>query len=782
MERRAAGLTQAELADRASISLRGLQHLEAGDASPSRATVAALATALALPATEKARFESVASNGRSQRVSSNPDGPRPLAPRQRAPGRVHSAQLPVHLTPLIGRQRDLLAVEDLLHSRDVRLLTLSGPAGVGKTRLGLAIAETFATQTGADAMFVDLSSIGDADLVVPTIVEALGLDRRGKSPFETFCEAFVAATSLLLLDNFEQVIKAAPRLSELLAACPGVRVLVTSREPLHLRGEHVFSVRPLAVPDPTVSWSALSLAETPAVALFIDRARAADSQFCFTTDNASAIADICIRLDGLPLAIQLAAARVKLFPPPMLAARLVRRLSVLSSSLTDLPERQRTLRAAIAWSYDLLNADEQRFFRALAICVGGCTEKTAAYLWEPNGANDALEMASSLLDKSLIHRDATSNDQLRFTMLETVREYAMEALEASEEYSQVGRAHACHFLQLAGEAAFAEEAALESRTTAAAAGWFDPLEREHGNLRAALNWFIEQHDATAALKLAGALGPFWRMRGYLSEGRAHLEAALALSQPSSACRSRAYALRQAGQIARVQSDFRAANDYFGRALDLYALLDDRAETTETLYRLAGSLRIEGRYAAARRCLEQAMPLARDLANPLLLRRCLLNLGALATNEGELEAAGPLLAEALEIARDVGELSGQVETLCYLGIVATHTGNHAAAQSHLQAALEVNERVGNLDHDATLFDAAAGLAGARGEYERALRLVGAADALLDSIGTQQLPPIRKFRRELWLDSAERALGSDRASQAQMEGRAMPVHDARAYAFG
>src|SRR5829696_5077666 len=479
--------------------------------------------------------------------------------------------LPLQLTPLIGREREIDEVCRRLRSPEVRVLTLTGPGGAGKTRLAL--------QTGADLLeefedgvfFVSLATIIDPELVPSTIAGSLGLkEGAGQSLTETLEGYLQQKHLLLILDNFEQVLEGAPVVGELVRACPRLKVLTTSRIPLRLYGEREYPVPPLELPDPVHLPSLERLTQYEAVRLFVQRARAVKPDFEVTNQSAPAVAEICVHLDGLPLAIELAAARTKLLPPQALLSRLSNRLKLLKGGARNLPARQQTLRATIDWSYDLLTEEEKIFFGRLSVFSGGHTLEAAEEVCDPEGNLDVLEVVGSLLEKSLLRREQGADGEPRFVMLETVHEYAREKLEESGEAEEVKRRHAEYFVALAEEA----HPELKGQDQLE---WLQRLEAEHDNTRAALTWALRQEKVELGLRLAGALQRFWWTRGYDSEGRRWLEGALAMDGRGSV-ESRAMALAGVGALASHQGDFDRAEEALVEGLEL--LVGEETERSE----------------------------------------------------------------------------------------------------------------------------------------------------------------------------------------------------------
>ncbi|HEY6408605.1 MAG TPA: protein kinase, partial [Ktedonobacteraceae bacterium] len=435
---------------------------------------------------------------------------------------VRYTNLPRPLTPLFGREEVQQAVRTRLARPQVRLLTLSGAPGVGKTRLALALGSDLLEEFTHGVCFVPLAPISDPDLVIPAIAHALGLQEHGKRPLFEYLGAFLRTKQLLLLlDNVEQVLPASPLLSDLLMTCPELKILVTSRAVLHLEGEYVFKVPPLAVPDLQHLPARDTLLQVASVALFAEQAQSNQSDFELTGDNAAAIAEICVLLDGLPLALVLAAARLKVLPPLTLLALLSHRFEVLTGGRRDAPAHQQTLRATITWSYNLLSAEEQSLFRYCCVFLGGCTLEAAEAVGTAASGNvtPILDVISTLFDNSLLVQREQEAGKPRLYMLATIREYGLEALASCGGLERARNAHAAYYLSLAERSGSALVGADQGR-------WADQLERDHENIRAALQWLLEQGKIEEVLRLAIALQKFWLLRGYLSEGRRFLEQAL----------------------------------------------------------------------------------------------------------------------------------------------------------------------------------------------------------------------------------------------------------------
>ncbi len=533
-----------------------------------------------------------------------------------------SHHLPVQPTAFLGRQQEVASVCELLRRPEVRLLTLTGPGGIGKTRLSLQVAAELADQFADGVFFVALAPVNDPRQVLPAIIQTLALTDTGQQdPLVLLKTALQDKRLLLILDNFEQVAEACVQVAELLAVCPKPKVLVTSRMVLHVRAEHEFAVPPLALPNLKCLPNLLALSQFEAVALFIERTQAVKPDFQVTDANAPALAAICARLDGLPLAIELAAARVKYFPPQTLLARLEQGLSVLSGGARDLPARQQTLHRAIAWSYDLLEPEEQQLFRRLSVFVDGCTLEAAEQVCTAAGqlSGDVLEGLVSLVNKSLLRQEEQAEGEPRFWMLQTLREFGLESLTSAGETEVTREAHAAHYLVKA------EEAELE-QAGAHQALWLAQLEREHDNLRAALSWLMqrtEAEDLEKALRLAGALWWFWSVRGYVSEGRQWLDRALARSAGASAA-IRAKLLSGAGMLALNQDDYDLAETFCRESLALFRERGDKRESALSLYRLGLAAWWKCNYTAVRSLEEEALTLYRQVgdkggaADPLLI--------------------------------------------------------------------------------------------------------------------------------------------------------------------
>ncbi|MEO8971036.1 MAG: protein kinase, partial [Ktedonobacteraceae bacterium] len=650
---------------------------------------------------------------------------------------VRLNNLSVQLTSLVGREQEVREVSALLQRPDVRLVTLTGMGGIGKTRLGLQVANELLDIFADGAYFVSLASISDPLDVIDTIAHLFGLEhqhvrQRLSTEHMEYLKVFLHDKHLLLLlDNFEQVIAAAPAMTELLIACPHLKILVTSRIVLHVQGEHEFSVPPLALPKRTQLAADEDLSQYAAIALFLKRALAIKPDLAMTQANLQAIAAICVHLDGLPLAIELAAARSKLFPPRALLQRMTHRLDILTGGVRGVPARQQTLRNTIAWSYNLLDATEQQLFRWLSVFVGSYTLEAVEALYGAiaDGAEQVLDGVTSLIDKSLLLQIEREGEEPRLVMLETIREYGLEVLAASGEEEMTRQEHAAYYLALA-------EKAGPELVGPQQAAWLQRLEREHANLHAALQWSVAQgkvkQDMTVALRLGVALRNFWAVRGPYSEGRSFLEQALAASE-GVAARVRAKALFVAADLAFIQSDYDRAEELCQESLKLFRELVDRPGIAYALYLLAWVGRedikvdiamveealshfkeigdrefvawsfytlaylngLQGEYARACALIEESLTRQIELENKRGIAFTLISWAQIHfVSQRDLATIHSLLEESLALFRELDDKHGLAHSVLLRGQIALSQGDAAQARSLLEESLMLYREMGS----------------------------------------------------------------------------------------
>ena len=659
--------------------------------------------------------------------------------------------LPVQATPLIGRMKEVAEVVELTKQPDVRSVTLTGPGGTGKTRLALQAAADLVEYFPDGVFFVTLAAITDPELVVPQVAQTLGLNEAAGQDIG----AFLATRNLLLLvDNLEQVIDAAPILARILSLAAGVKLLATSREPLRIAAERIYPVPTLDLPDPRRPSDPSELLRSDGIALFVERARAVKPDFELTAANAPAVAGICVRLDGLPLALELAAARIGLLSPDAMLKRIGERFELLKGGPRDAPTRHRTLTDTLAWSYELLDESERTLFRRLGVFVGGFTLEAAEAVC---GAE--LDSLGSLVDGSLIRREGE-----RFSMLETIREYAVGLLAASPEANALRVQHAAFFVKLAEESF---DMRFEREAEHA-----EELEREHDNLRATLDRLSEV-DPPSHLHLAGMLGWFWHAHSHLSEGRARLAEALGATTQRDDDRARA--LAAAGALAGYQGQLDDAPALVDEAIAIWRESGREQDVALALFDLGWGYFFAGDDASARERMEASLEIQRRLGNPALVNRAQLGVLQILVSQGELDDVPRLGAEAIELSRSLGDAWAEHFAHHFLADCALIEGDHATAADRYALSLDAAARSG--DQIETCYElqgiamAFAGL----GRSERALQIAGAADAHLRSLGHVMSIAFWSALLDRYLGKAREDLGPD-AEASWNAGRRMTLEDA------
>ena len=804
-------LTQEALAKLVGCAAITVRKIEADDLHPSQQIAEQLAQHLELEPHEREGFVTFARTGRrlSPRPSVADGSGAPLPGEQRS-------NLPVQREQLIGREQEVAEIVELLRRPSVGLVTITGPGGVGKTRLSQQVAAELLEHVADGVWLVELAPVTDPTLVLSTLAQVLGVKEAGGQPLLERLKAYLREKQiLLLLDNFEQVVAAASLIPELLQVASRLKVLVTSREQLHLRAEHEYPVQPLPLPDLRRTLDVAQVSQYAAVALFIERAQAIKPDFAVTNANAPAVAEICFRLDGLPLAIELAAARVKVLPPAALLVRLEHQLRVLTGGARDLEERQRTLRGTIDWSYQLLSAEEQVMFVRLGVFVGGCTLEAAEAVCNGGTAAgddlDVLEGITSLVNKSLLRQAEGVDDEPRFTMLETIREYALEQLEASGASEQLRKEHAAYFLNLAETA----ESELEGNDQQA---WLQRLGADHDNMRAVLAWSCTTPATTElGLRVAVALDGFWWRRDFHREARRWLERLL--TQGGGSVRIRTKALLNLAGTVRVMDEYALATRLYDESLAYFRQLDDRGGIANTLVDQGRLLRLQGDYARALPLEEEGLAIYQALHDRVGVVGALLSLGDVALDQGDLDRARLHFGEAKRLSEEMGNTDSSAWATVNLGVIAHAGGDDRQATLSLKESLAQFRAVdgrggivhvfqalgyvahgqGDVEQATDLFRDSLRLAAemvspsliadilvgfvrvaAAGQPERAARLSGSLAAVLTALEIG-LSPIARSGYDRDIAVARAQLDEATFAAAEAEGRAMTLEQAIAYAL-
>jgi predicted ATPase len=721
--------------------------------------------------------------------------------------------LPSQPTTFIGREQELAAARETLLRRSVQMVTFTGPGGTGKTRLSLEVANRLIEHFKDGVFFVQLADITDAGQVVSRIAQELEVRAAGTQPlFQNLKDYLKDKNILLLLDNFEQLIPAAPLIAELLAAVPSLKVLVTSRILLNLRGEHEFPILPLDTPHVGDSTSLVQLAENESVKLFIARAQAAQPSLKLNETNAYAIAQICQRLDGLPLAIELAAARVKMLPPQAILTRLTDRLKLLTGGAKDLPARQQTLRNTLDWSYSLLNAEEKILYARLAVFVGGFTLEDAEAVCSLEDNLDILEGVSSLVNNSLLKQEELADGQPRFRMLETIREYALERLAESGEMPDLQQQHADYFVGIILKQASLGVISQESTA------WLDRLEREHDNIQAALEWSVGTAEGRErALSVLATLTWFWYRRGFFNEGRIWTDRLLAATSDEPTP-TRAAALQMSSRMAMWRGDLKNAVERASKSLTFWQRVEDEQvipmslmetgvtlinigkdseahtllKEAETLFRESGksffhattlvhlgnvSLGL-GNPDEARNWLNRAYPIYKEIGEEWGLSFVLNNLGEVARVKGNYEQGYEYYKESEAILRATGDKGDLARLVHSLGYIASHKGDDQRAEAQFQESLAMFRRLGNKRGIAECIAGLASLRAKQGKVEVGTTMLGAAEALLGESGAAWWPAdrVEVDKTRLLLQSS---MEEHEFKEAWTAGQAMTLDQAIAF---
>ena len=695
--------------------------------------------------------------------------------------------LPQQTTSFIGREKQVEEVKALYAG--TRLLTLTGAGGSGKTRLSLQVAADLLTGDGDGVWLVELAVLTDPALVPQAVAGVLGVKEQAGQPVQnTLVEALKAKRLLLVLDNCEHLVAACASLSaDLLRACPGVHILASSREPLNVAGEQVYRVPPLTLPDPRRAQTAETLSQFEAVRLFIERAQAVQPSFAVTSGNAPAVAQVCFHLDGIPLALELAAARVRSLSVEEINTRLGQRFRLLTGGSRVALPRQQTLRALIDWSYDLLLGPEKTLLCRLSVFAGGWTVAAAEGVCAGEAIEDweVLDLLTGLADKSLVvYEEGADGEAGRYRLLETIRQYAGDRLGESGEAEAVQGRSASWFLALAEEA----EPHLRGPEQAL---WSGRLEREHDNLRAGLTWYEQRGEGgEEGLRLAGALWRFWWMRGHLSEGRQWLGRALVRTPPEAVGRAGAgvrggsaawaKALNGAGRLAGGQGDYAEARALYKEGLAIWRLLGDQQNTAGSLNGLGNAAQAQGDLAGARALYEESLAISRQLGDRGGIANSLYNLGLVAQAQGDYAGARSLSEESLTIQRQLGDQAGIANSLCNLGTMAQGQGDLAGARALYEEGLAISRHLGDRGGIAEGLDGLACVARGQSQLSRAARLGGAASALRESIGSSQTPAEQETTDKT-MGAVREALGGGAFAAAWDAGRAMTMEQTAEYAL-